>query len=437
MIQYFKNQISKLDIHTQEVIKKSSTSMGVKIFGMILGLLISVFLGRTLGSDGLGLINLANQVISLIMVFTFLGMFQIIIKEVAISHGEKNWKHIGDIMYSSYLINGTVTMFATILLILAAPWVSIYIFNDTSLIYPLVIGAIVMTPQIFVRIFSAGLIGYKKIWQSNLVEQTLSSVFVAIALLILWLVNFSISVNIVAMVYALSRFIAFIACWLYWRKIFKNKDKRTFIGRKLVYPGIPLLIVSASVLISSSADSVMIGWLNSSSQVGLYNVASKLALLTSFFLILTISTVAPKIAVLYKNGNILGLEKMLRQVNKGLTFIGIVSLLFFIFAGKYVLGLWGKEFIEAYNILIVLAIGQLVNIASGPVGNVLIMTGHQKLVRNITLITVLINVVFNYFLIQKFQALGAAFSTSFTVILNMVLYYYYVVKKTGVRIIKF
>ena len=99
MIQYFKNQISKLDIHTQEVIKKSSASMVVKIFGMILGLLISVFLGRTLGSDGLGLINLANQVISLLLVFTFLGMFQIIIKEVAISHGEKNWKHIGNVMY--------------------------------------------------------------------------------------------------------------------------------------------------------------------------------------------------------------------------------------------------------------------------------------------------------------------------------------------------
>lgn len=437
LIQYFKNQIYKLDIHTLEVVEKSSASMVVKIFGMILGLLISIFLGRTLGSDGLGLINLANQVISLVLVFAFLGMFQIIIKEVAISHGEKNWKHVGDIMYSSYLVNGGVTMFTTILLILVAPWVSVNIFHEPALTYPLVIGAIVMTPQIFVRIFSSGLIGYKKIWQSNLVEQTLSTIFVAIALLTFWLANLSISVNIVAMVYAFSRCIAFIASGVYWRRIFKNKDKRTFIGWKLVYSGIPLLIVSASVLISSNADSLMIGWLNNTSQVGLYNVASKLALLTSFFLSLIISTVAPKIAVLYNDGNIEELEQMLRQVNKGLTIIGVVSLLFFVFVGKYILGFWGKGFIEAYNILIVLAIGQLVNIASGPIGNVLIMTGHQKIIRNITLVTVLINIILNYFLIQNYQALGAAITTSLTVVLNVTLCYYFVVKKTGIKIIKF
>ena len=46
---------------------------------------------------------------------------------------------------------------------------------------------------------------------------------------------------------------------------------------------IPLLFVSSTAVIAASADSIMLGWLADSTEVGLYTVASSLALLTSIF----------------------------------------------------------------------------------------------------------------------------------------------------------
>ena len=48
---------SKLDIHSLEVLVKSFKTSLVKILGMIGSLLVSIFLGRTLGSEGLGVVN--------------------------------------------------------------------------------------------------------------------------------------------------------------------------------------------------------------------------------------------------------------------------------------------------------------------------------------------------------------------------------------------
>ena len=65
------------------------------------------------------------------------------------------------------------------------------------------------------------------------------------------------------------------------------------------------------------------------------------------------------------------------------------------------------------------------------------MTNHEKLIRNVTIFTVLLNLLMNYFLIKDFQGMGAALATSTTTILNMIICYYYVRKKVGLKIIKF
>ena len=52
---------SKLDVHSLEVLVSSSKSMIVKVVGMIAGLMASIILGRTIGVEGIGTINLINK----------------------------------------------------------------------------------------------------------------------------------------------------------------------------------------------------------------------------------------------------------------------------------------------------------------------------------------------------------------------------------------
>ena len=66
----------KLDIHTLEVVNKSATSTIVKVAGMIIGMGVSILLGRTLGADGLGVFNLSYRIVSFIMIFCLLILLE-------------------------------------------------------------------------------------------------------------------------------------------------------------------------------------------------------------------------------------------------------------------------------------------------------------------------------------------------------------------------
>lgn len=423
---------AKLDIHTLEVIKNSSYSLIIKLVGLILFFLISVFLGRILGASGLGVINLANQLIALMLVFSLIGMPQVIVKEVSVAFNNKNWKYIGNIMNTSYILNGSISIIISLIIVLNAQWISEVLFDEPRLKYPLLIGAMAMTPQLFSRIFSSGLIGFNKIWQSQLVDQALSMLIIAFALLCLWLLNYNISIYLVAIIYAIGRICVVLSVGIYWKKLFTKKDKRTFIGKDLSVMSLPLLIVSASLIISQNIDVVMLGALSDSKQIGFYSVASKLALMTSIILQISIASVAPKIAVLYNSNKKIELEKMIQRLSKGFAIIGLLSLLFFIILGNTILKIWGIEFVNAYWPLVILSIGQFFNMASGPIGNVLIMTNHGKALRNITMFTVTLNIILNFFLINYYQAIGASIATAVTIIINMLLCTYYTKRKVGI-----
>lgn len=437
MIKYFRNKLSFLDIHTHEVVLKSISSSAVKVIGMTIGLLVSIFLGRTLGAEGLGIINLSNRVVTLIIMLCLLGMQQVLIKEVAIGYNRKDWQHIGDVTHTAYLMNGAVTLVVSVIFILISPWLSHNIFNEPRLTIPLSIAFIVMTPQVFSRLFASSLIGYRKIWQSNLVDQTLSLGIVGIILLLLWLLKVEITIISTAIAYAFGRVIVMLSVGLYWNKLFSLKGKRKFLAKSMLKTSLPLLLVTSTAIISASASLIMLGWLDESKQVGLYSVAARIALLTSFFLQVTNSAISPKLASLYADGKIREMGKMVQRVTKGLSIIAFVPLFIFIIAGKSILSLWSAEFIEAYWILVILSIGQFFNISTGATGVLLNMCGFEKIQGRISTIFVLLNLILNYILIRHFGAKGAAIATAITVAGINIVRVIYVKKKINIFTISF
>ncbi|UBM62464.1 oligosaccharide flippase family protein [Candidatus Sulfidibacterium hydrothermale] len=432
MLKKSKYLLKKLDIHTSEVLRKSFTSTIIKIVGMIAGLTVSIFLGRTIGAEGIGIINLSNRIINILIIISLLGMRQVIIKEVAIAHNHKNWKHIGDVMYSSYFLNGIIAIVLSLLLILLAPWIAAKIFNKPQLTYPLIIFLIVLTPQVFSRIFSAGLIGFRKIWQSILVDQTLSITITGILLLLFWLLKFKINIITVAIVYAIGRLVVTLTIGLYWNKVCECNKKKRLIVRKLTKTSIPLFFVAITGVIQNNGDILILGYFGSVKEVGLFSVAARLALMTSFILQITNAAVAPKIAALYEKNKIKELEKMIQQTTKGLFIIGLLPLLIFLLFGRNILSLWGKEFEDAYAILIILGIAQFINIASGAVGLILVMTGNEIIRSKISYFTLALNILLLFILTKFYGVYGAAIATAFTITILNVINIVFVRKKTGI-----
>lgn len=404
---------------------------------MIIGLMVSVFIGRTIGADGLGIINLANRIVNILIIIGLLGIQQVIIKEVAIARDKRDFIHIGNVMYTAYWINGGFTLVISVILILLTPLMANHVFNEPRLTYPLMIALVAMTPQVFSRVFSAGLVGYRKIWQSNLVEQTLSIVVTGITLIIFWLIKGNITVNLVATCYAIGRVVVTFSVGMYWRSLYHHRAKRQFIAKKLMKISLPLLMVTATGIIMANFDVIILGGFTSSDEVGLYAVAARIALLTSFFLQISNAAISPKFAALFQSGKIDEMEKMAQQVTKGLGFIGFVPFIISVIAGKYILSIWGGEFTEAYFILIILSFGQFINIGTGSVGTLLAMTGHEKILFSISLTFLLISIGLSFLLTHYYKSLGLAIAVSFTIIAINIVRMLMVKKYLGINIVTF
>ena len=266
---------SKLDIHSLEVVKKSLSSIVVKALGVVFGLGLSIFLGRTIGAEGLGIINLSSRIVSIMILLGLFGMSKVIIKEVAIAHNKKDLDHIANVMHSAYWLNGLIIISLSILLILASPWLANSFFEEPKLTYPLIIAFVVMTPQVFSRIFSSGLIGLGKIWQSNLVDQALSVCLTSVLVCITWLFVQELSVNMVATCYAIGRVGVTISVGLYWKKIYKNNVSSKRIFEKLLKTAKPLFFISIASIIINNSDIIILGFFSEAKDVGIYVVAAR------------------------------------------------------------------------------------------------------------------------------------------------------------------
>ena len=82
------------------------------------------------------------------------------------------------------------------------------------------------------------------------------------------------------------------------------------------------------------------------------------------------------------------------------------------------LRIFGDEFVQADVYLRILALAQTFNIATAGVGYLLNMTGHERLMRNISVACTLIGLMLFFLLIPLFGALGATLALAMVLVLQ-------------------
>jgi len=239
------------------------------------------------------------------------------------------------------------------------------------------------------------------------------------------------------LLYAISRVLLAFVVLVLWNQTFKSKIKGDFNFKPMLKMAKPMLLVTGTSVIASNADAIMLGALGTFKDVGIYSVAARLALLTSLFLQVSNAAILPKLASLFSNSKIDEMRLMVQRVTKGLALIALLFVVFFIVFGEWLLGFWGAEFQTAYWVLVILAIGQFFNIATGCSGLLLVMCGFEKIHGYISLVGVSLNIILNFILINQYGALGAGIATATTVIIENVTKVVLAKQKIGILTIPF
>lgn len=210
----------------------------------------------------------------------------------------------------------------------------------------------------------------------------------------------SLAVGCVLAVYYLTRLGAF------RRAVTMETDLREWMTFAL-----PLIIAAISTHMLWWADTLMLPFFEPASQIGIYQVAFQTAIVFSF-LLGSVNALFPSLAAdLYASGEHDQLERVYSVITKWVTYVAVVLYVFIAVYARDVLVLFGGEYTAGTSALLILGLSQVLVAATGPVGYLLTMSDHERVVSINNFATAALNIVLNFVLIQTYGILGAAIAT--------------------------
>jgi O-antigen/teichoic acid export membrane protein len=197
---------------------------------------------------------------------------------------------------------------------------------------------------------------------------------------------------------------------------------------------VTLFLYVLMVATSNNLDLVLVGSLKSSYQTGLYGAADRLAVLTTFIFTAVVGIVGPLFSAANARGDHKEMERVVRTgVKWSFCFASVVIIPLMAFPGT-VLDLYGHHFAGAASVLRILAAGAFVAAVAGPVGTLLALTGHQKVVARASAAALVLAVALEASLLPLIGVKGAAIGDAASTIVWNVWLNIQVRRKLGIRI---
>lgn len=393
---------------------------------MGLGYLIAIYISKIYGADAFGRYSILVTFAQFSVMLFSLGIPTAIVK---LTSEVENFNKVPltNYLFRSVLILLISGMVGSIIIYSTSSFLGFQIFHDKQL--PIVFKYLSYFFLLFIfHNFGTQFLSGKK----NFLAYGLSMFILPNLLFFAFIFSFR-SFNLTSELFVLLSYLfSFATVGLFLVYILPLKKSPLQYSYKNIFRiSLPILFSSAFLFISNWTDIFMLGSMVSKADVGIYNAAYKLAGL-SLLIILTVNIVfAPKIAELYNLKRFQQLKSEVHKANQLMILFTLPIVILLILLRKFLLGLFGLEFLSGEITLIFLTFGFLLNAFSGTVSHILNMTDYQRIFRNLTFAMAILNIGLNFVLIPKYGISGAAISSLISQLFINVFALYYVKKHFG------
>ena len=414
--------------------KKFAFDVGWVLAGSMVVLLLhflqNPIMARYLGPDGLGLFSMVTMIAGIIALIAGLGINGAVVKYVA---EYKDDKRKLDAVFSSAFI--TVAIFgvvASVVLFVFSDKLA-GIFDMPSLSYLLKIYAFVLPFSLTYGIILGLFNGLREMKYYSLFN-TLNGIMIFLFIVTFLFLGFGVVGAIIGDMLALI--VVLIIAGVIARKFvhFKIRDygKNT---KKLTSFGSQLMFGNTINIINYQADTLLIAYFLTVTDVGYYAVAVSLS---RFFWRIpqSIQIVAyPATSEYWAKGEIHSLNKMIdKSMKYSACFLLVIGLGVLFFAKEIIIFLFGQPFLSSVFPFQILVIGTVIYGIVIPIGGTFAGIGRPDLSLKITAIGATTNVLLNVLLIPRFGIAGAAVATITSFIIIAMLFTHFIIKLTKTNI---
>ncbi len=404
------------------VAKSAVLSIFIQGTGAVLLLLTEMLCARHLGLKEFNLYSTVTAWMYLLTIFAALGLNQLILKLIPEYLAKENYSKLKGIILKS---NKWVMITSTLISLFCA--MGIYILKVNELLFiPFLIAFIGLPFNVMSTLRQASMRALGKIGYALTPEFVIKPALLLFFLFILIYFNIKTVASNVLFLSLTASIFAFIIGNAWQKKhlaIITKKNHITYdsiLWKKMAFP---LFLIVGLSLISTRLDIAMLSIIRGTDDIGVYSASSRISEIMVFCLASTNAFVVPTISSLYSQRKKNELEKFIKIVTRSIALLTLPLLILLIFFGNKILLFFGEGFNSGYVILNILILGQSSSLIAGPVGPLLMMTGNQnEAIKHIS-VSALINFILNILLIPKWGMLGAAISTSTSlIILNLTMF---------------
>ncbi len=426
MITKLKAKLSS-DNNLKEIISGSAVTFALKMGGMLLGYLVVLVISKQFGAEGIGIYSLTLAVITFLAMLSTMGMDMSILRYVGQFNQENHHQKL-KLLYK-YVLEITVPVSITLsaVLFLLSDYIALHIFQNSTYCDALKIASFIIPFFAITNVNVEYIRGLKNLKISEFLRSVHRPI---VNLLFLFILSIYFS-NTTLPLYSLFIAIVFtclVSLYFIYKKLttITLKTNGDFSKTELIETSFPMLITSLSTFFMGNIALVFLQIYSTTDQVGIFSVALKISMLISLVLMVVNTISAPKFSELFWAKEYHSLQQVIHQSTKIIFFSSLLIAAVAVLFNTAILSLFGKEFIAGSVALLLLILGQLINAATGSVGIFLNMTGHQKILRNIVVISMLVSIALNYLLIPLYGINGAAFASMVCAILANISAAYYV-----------
>lgn len=410
--------------------KHAAVSFIVRALGATSGFLMNLALVKSLNIHDAGLFFIGLVICNALSVFCTMGFCDAFLRFISASHSCKEWGQIKSIFEFGFVKVLLFSFFISILLFIFSDLISIYIFskNELSII-------------ISILCFSIPLLALYKIigFAFQSVQKTIHSISIQnifhpilVVILLTFIFRDNVTTNQVALIFLFSGGITFFISIFLWLKQKEYKVKRDTFKKELLLRSVrPLWVILSMGLIIQFSGQIITGIYLSPEDVALFSVAQRWAMLASFVLVAVNLIVAPKFSACAHQGNIQELIATSKYSSRLMILLATPVLIVMLIFPAQLLSFFGSDYEQASIYLQILAIGQFINVATGSVGYLLSMTGHENDMKKITVFVGIIAIVLGITLTQFYGALGTSIATAVSLSCQNLLAVYIVKKRIG------
>lgn len=401
-------------------LKYIGRSAGFRFGGIIIQnvifLLTALIINKLLGSSGLGDYFLVVTLMNIMGFASTLGMKFGTVRYVALYRARKDREGIMGTIAASALISFVVGIGAGILIFFTSPLIADRVFHLPSLRLPLKIMSAALPFLSLGTVIISALQGFKKIpskvWLENIIQP--ASALILIGGILFFYRSFPAATAAWTSAMILSALAA--GVFLLKEPEFSRVGFRCRLAvRELLSFSLPLMAVGFLYYIFTRMDILMIGYFKSSGDVGVYAIAARLAFLIALPLEAVNVIFEPTIAENTRNDRYGRPAIIYRRITPWILASGFTIFAVILIVTPPLMAMFGRDFQSGRMVLLILGMGQLINLGVGSAGSLLSMSGYPRVNLLNTVSIVVLNFVLNCLLIPQFGIYGAAAATALSI----------------------